>query len=354
VGQSEEVRLARAQVEFARAQVRGARSAALPQLDANLAYTRTFASPFQVSAPALPDSLRFDPDPGAPLEERVRYLEQRVPTAGLAGLGALFGNLPFGQENAYSFAISGSQPLYAGGRVGAALDIAEEFQEAARLGLREQLAEIELQVRNAYYRARLAQELETIAAAAVQQAERFLAEGLIRDVADIYELDAERLARLEGFGEVSARNLEQAIERSKRQPFSRVLFALGIPHVGGITAQLLADEFGSIDALADATQEDIAAVEGIGPVIAEAVSSWFLDEEHQEVVAKARGRPVENKVVGIRIDDPAPDFARIAAGFGVHAEGPIDTADAVGPALRRALRVVKDGRPALVDVLTRP
>jgi acetolactate synthase-1/2/3 large subunit len=79
------------------------------------------------------------------------------------------------------------------------------------------------------------------------------------------------------------------------------------------------------------------------------------DEAHQETVAKARGRPVENKVVGIRIDDPAPDFARIAQGFGVHAEGPIDTAAAIGPALRRALRVVKDdGRPALVDVITRP
>jgi thiamine pyrophosphate-dependent acetolactate synthase large subunit-like protein len=79
------------------------------------------------------------------------------------------------------------------------------------------------------------------------------------------------------------------------------------------------------------------------------------DEEHQDAVAKARGRPVENKVIGIRIDDPAPDFARIAQGFGVHAEGPIERADAVGPALRRALAVVKDdGRPALVDVLTRP
>jgi acetolactate synthase-1/2/3 large subunit len=78
------------------------------------------------------------------------------------------------------------------------------------------------------------------------------------------------------------------------------------------------------------------------------------DEAHQEAVAKARGRPVEQKVVGIRIDDPAPDFARIAQGFGVWAEGPIDTADAVGPAVRRALRVVKDeGRPALVDVITR-
>src|SRR5690348_16795870 len=78
------------------------------------------------------------------------------------------------------------------------------------------------------------------------------------------------------------------------------------------------------------------------------------DEAHQESVAKTRGRPVENKVVGIRIDDPAPDFARIAQGFGAHAEGPIDTAAAVGPALWRALAVVKDGRPALVDVITRP
>jgi benzoylformate decarboxylase/acetolactate synthase-1/2/3 large subunit len=79
------------------------------------------------------------------------------------------------------------------------------------------------------------------------------------------------------------------------------------------------------------------------------------DEEHQEAVAKARGRPVENKVVGIRIDDPAPDFARIAEGFGLHAEGPIHEAEAVGPAVARALRVVKEeGRPALVDVITRP
>ena len=60
-------------------------------------------------------------------------------------------------------------------------------------------------------------------------------------------------------------------------------------------------------------------------------------------------------MIGIRIDDPAPDFARIAQGFGVHAEGPIDAAEAVGPALRRAVRIIKEeGRPALVDVITRP
>jgi thiamine pyrophosphate-dependent acetolactate synthase large subunit-like protein len=77
------------------------------------------------------------------------------------------------------------------------------------------------------------------------------------------------------------------------------------------------------------------------------------DEEHQEPWRSAARR--RNKVVRIRIDDPAPDFARIAQGFGVHAEGPLDRADAVDAALRRALRVVKDeGRPALVDVITRP
>jgi len=77
------------------------------------------------------------------------------------------------------------------------------------------------------------------------------------------------------------------------------------------------------------------------------------DEDHQDAVAKARGRPVENKVVGIRIDDPPPDVAKIAQGFGIQAEGPIDDVKDVGPALRRALRVVKEGRPAVVDVITR-
>jgi acetolactate synthase-1/2/3 large subunit len=69
-------------------------------------------------------------------------------------------------------------------------------------------------------------------------------------------------------------------------------------------------------------------------------------------MAKARGRPVGNKVIGIRIEDPAPDFAKIAQGFGVYAEGPIEEPKELGPALRRALKVVKDGQPALVDVIT--
>ena len=180
-GQSQEVRLARSQVELAEAQVRAARSAALPQLDASLGYTRTIQTQFSTGgggAPTIPDSLRFEPDPNATLEERIRYIEQNAGNAAIPVVGntlaAMFSNLPFGRPNQYTAGVNGSQPLYAGGRVGAALRIASEFREAARLGLREQEAEIELQIRGAYYRALLAQELERIAAAAVAQAEAFL------------------------------------------------------------------------------------------------------------------------------------------------------------------------------------
>ena len=81
--------------------------------------------------------------------------------------------------------------------------------------------------------------------------------------------------------------------------------------------------------------------------------SYYNDEEHQEVMAKVRGRAVENKVVGTRIENPAPDFAKIALGFGVYAEGPIEDPQDLAPALKRALKVVKENRlPALVDVIT--
>lgn len=207
VGRSEEVRLAQSQVRLAEAQVGAARSAALPQLDARLAYTRTFASPFASGGFTLPDSLRFEPDSTASLAERVSYLERNAPLAGLAGLGSLFGNLPFGQENAYTAVLSGSQPLYAGGRVGAAMRIAREYLDAARLNLQEQTADIELQVRAAYYRARLATELVGISQAALDQAERFLrSERLRRSAGTGSELDVLR-------AQVSVANLQpQLIE----------------------------------------------------------------------------------------------------------------------------------------------
>jgi thiamine pyrophosphate-dependent acetolactate synthase large subunit-like protein len=81
--------------------------------------------------------------------------------------------------------------------------------------------------------------------------------------------------------------------------------------------------------------------------------SYYNDEMHQDAVARARGRPVERKTIGIRLDDPAPDYAQIAQGFGIHAEGPIDDRAALALALKRAVRVVKDERrPAVLDVIT--
>jgi len=205
--QSEEVRLARSQVALAESQVLGARAAALPQVEGNLQYVRTFDSPFNTGGFTLPDSLRFEPDTTLSLAERIRYLEKNAPNAGLGGLGSLFGNLPFGQVNNYTATISGTQPVYSGGRVGAGLRIAREYREAARLGLTEQIADIELQIRTVYYRALLAQELERIAAAAVEQAEAFLAqERLRRDAGTASDLDVLR-------AEVSLENLRpQLIE----------------------------------------------------------------------------------------------------------------------------------------------
>jgi outer membrane protein len=208
VNRSQEVRLAQSQVRLAEAQVGTARAGAFPQLDARIGYTRTFASPFSGGGGfTLPDSLRFEPDTTAPLAERVRYLERRAPTAALGGLGSLFGDLPFGQENSYTAVLTGSQPLYSGGRVGAGLRIAREFLDAARLNLQEQTADIELQVRSAYYRARLAQELVGISQAALDQAQRFLrSERLRREAGTGSELDVLR-------AEVSVANLQpQLIE----------------------------------------------------------------------------------------------------------------------------------------------
>ncbi len=201
--QSEEVRLARSQVALARAQVTGARAQALPQVSASLGYTKTLASAFDTGGGGfqLPDSLRFEPDPTAPLEQRVSYLEDRTPLAGLAGIGGLFSDLPFGQENAYTASLSGSQLLYSGGRVGAAMNIARNYRRSAELGLAEQLAEIELQVRTAYYQALFAGRMEEISGEALAQAERFLEQERLR-------LKAGRASELEVMrAEVSRDNL---------------------------------------------------------------------------------------------------------------------------------------------------
>ena len=119
---------------------------------------------------------------------------------------------------------------------------------------------------------------------------RFLEEGLIEDVADIYDLTPERLTELEGFGEVSAVNLIEAIEASKAQPFGIVLFALGFPGVGYVTAQALAEHFGTVDALIAASAEQITEVDGVGPILAEQLREELAEEENLALIERLRER----------------------------------------------------------------
>jgi DNA ligase (NAD+) len=119
---------------------------------------------------------------------------------------------------------------------------------------------------------------------------RFLDEGLITDPASIYDLTAEQIAELEGFGETSAEALITEIERSKQSPFGRVLYALGLPGIGYVNANAIADHFGTMDALEQADTELIAEVEGIGPVLAESLREELADEAIIELIARLRER----------------------------------------------------------------
>jgi DNA ligase (NAD+) len=122
-----------------------------------------------------------------------------------------------------------------------------------------------------------------------ENARRFLDEGLIRDMADIYTLTAERLAELDGFGEVSAGNLVAAIEGSKRQPFHLVLYALGIPGIGFVNARALARRLRSMDALLAASEEQLTEVEGMGPIMARTVHQTLAEERTSELIERLRG-----------------------------------------------------------------
>jgi DNA ligase (NAD+) len=119
---------------------------------------------------------------------------------------------------------------------------------------------------------------------------RFLDEGLITDPASIYDLTADRIAELEGFGETSAGALITEIERSKQSPFGRVLYALGLPGIGYVNANALADHFGSIDALLKADTEEITEVDGIGPVLAESLREELADDANLELISRLRDR----------------------------------------------------------------
>lgn len=130
-------------------------------------------------------------------------------------------------------------------------------------------------------------------------ADQLLRSGLVKDLADVFYLTKEQLLGLERTGEKSAQKLLDNIEASKKRPLGNLLFALGIRHVGFETAELLANHFGSIDAIAEATVDDLAAVPTIGPKTAESVYEYFHDEANLELVGRM-------KAVGVRMVGEKP------------------------------------------------
>jgi DNA ligase (NAD+) len=121
-----------------------------------------------------------------------------------------------------------------------------------------------------------------------KNAYRFLQEGLISDAADIFDLTAERIAELEGFGQISAENLIEEIEGAKKMPFSRVLYALGIPGIGFVNAESLAEHFGTMDALLEAQPDQIVEAEGIGPVLAQQIYEELAEERTRKLIERLR------------------------------------------------------------------
>jgi DNA ligase (NAD+) len=125
--------------------------------------------------------------------------------------------------------------------------------------------------------------------------------GQLRTIADVYDIDWDVLAPLEGWGEVSIANLARAIEASKQQPLDRLLVGLNIRHLGPAGAEALAGALGHLDRIVEASEDELAAVDGVGPVIARAVRAWLDDPDHLAVLDRLRAAGVN--LEGPEVDD---------------------------------------------------
>ena len=130
--------------------------------------------------------------------------------------------------------------------------------------------------------------------------------GVVHSVADVYDLTAEQLMKLERMGKKLAEKLVQAIASSKTKPWSRVLYGLGIRHVGSVNAQLLTQKFTTVEQLAEAKQADIEAVYGIGPEIAQSVYEWFRIPANQTLISRLKAAGLQ-LAAEEEIQDPTGD-----------------------------------------------
>lgn len=153
-----------------------------------------------------------------------------------------------------------------------------------------------------HYGSRRAMDIDGLGTAVVEQ---LVDRGLVHDFADLYALDVPTLATLERLAEKSARNLVQAIDRSRDRGLARLLFGLGIRHAGERVAAILAARYGSIDALLQAPAAELAGIDDIGPVIAESVGQFFAHQENRRTIERLRA-------AGVRMQEQAPAVATTA------------------------------------------
>jgi len=144
------------------------------------------------------------------------------------------------------------------------------------------------------------------------------AKDLVADIGDVYSLTYDDLITLEGFADISVRNLLAAIEASKQRPLANLLVGLGIRHVGGRGAEVLAAAFGHLDAIISASEEELATTEGVGPIIARSVLEFFALDRNRAVVDKLRA-------AGVNFEGPAgPDLPQTLAGQAIVVTGTLD------------------------------
>jgi DNA ligase (NAD+) len=127
------------------------------------------------------------------------------------------------------------------------------------------------------------------------------AQGLVRSVADLYSLEKEQVARLDRMGETSAENLVRAIDRSRSQGLSRLLTAVGIRNIGTTSAALLARRFRNLSSLMKAGRDELEAIDGIGPVLAESITAFFANPRNRETLTR-----LEQAGVGMNDNTDAP------------------------------------------------
>ena len=148
--------------------------------------------------------------------------------------------------------------------------------------------------------------------------QRFYDEGLVRSFADIYDLHLhrERLVAMEGFKDVSVDNLLRAIESSKARPWSRLLYGLGIRHVGDVTAEALVAVTPSLDALLEADAEALAQADGVGPVVAESVREFLASDANREQLERLRaaGLTIAAEATALRADGPLTGLSVVVTG----------------------------------------